>query len=72
MPLVETDTLTKRLEPRVPRRRPWEILRRREARKRAAEPIIALDGVSLAIEAGECYGLLGPNGAGCSVRAGTG
>jgi len=72
MPLVESDTLTKRFEPRVPRRRPWEILRRREARKRAAEPIIALDGVSLAIEAGECYGLLGPNGAGCSVRAGTG
>jgi ABC-2 type transport system ATP-binding protein len=48
----------------VPRRRPWELLRRRGARTRAAEPIIALDSVSLAIEAGECYGLLGPNGAG--------
>lgn len=72
MPLVETDTLTKQFEPRVPRRRPWDFLRRREARKRAAKPIIALDGVLLAIEAGECYGLPGPNGAGCSLRAGTG
>ncbi len=27
MPLVETDTLTKQFEPRVPRRRPWEFLR---------------------------------------------
>lgn len=58
MPLVETDTLTKQFEPRVRRRRPCEFLRRREARKRAAKPIIALDGVSLTIEAGECYGLL--------------
>ena len=64
MSLVETDTLTKPFEPRVPRRR--------EGRKRAAEPIIARDGVSLAIAAGECYGLLGPNGAGCSLRAGAG
>ena len=27
-------------------------------------PVIAVDGLSLAVEAGECFGLLGPNGAG--------
>ncbi len=61
--LIETHGLTKHFEPRVPRSRPWEIVRRR-APQAAGEAIVAVRDLNLRIPAGECYGLLGPNGAG--------
>ena len=60
---IETHGLTKHFEPRVPRSRPWEIVRRR-APKVSGEPTVAVRDLNLRIPAGECYGLLGPNGAG--------
>ena len=36
----------------------------------SGSPIVALDGISLAVEAGEIFGLLGPNGAGKSTTVG--
>jgi len=42
---------------------PEPVLEAREVRKRYGETV-ALDGVSLTVEAGELFGLLGPNGAG--------
>ncbi len=62
--LIETRGLAKHFEPRTPRSRPWEIVRRRQAPKPSREPIVAVRDLNLRIPAGECYGLLGPNGAG--------
>jgi len=62
--LIETRGLTKHFEPRVPRSRPWEIVRRRRASQSPGEAIVAVRDLNLGIPAGECYGLLGPNGAG--------
>ena len=42
---------------------PEPVLEVADVRKRYGETI-ALDGVSLKVEAGELFGLLGPNGAG--------
>ena len=64
MHLIETRGLAKEFEPRAPRHRPWEVVRRREAREAARAPIVAVRDLNLRIPAGECYGLLGPNGAG--------
>ena len=62
--LIETHGLTKHFDPRVPRSRPWEIVRRRRTPQTSSEPIVAVRDLNLRIPAGECYGLLGPNGAG--------
>ena len=64
MSLIETRGLRKDFEVRAPRRRPWEVVRRREAREAGREPIVAVRDLNLRIPAGECFGLLGPNGAG--------
>ena len=64
MHLIETRGLTMHFEPRVPRSRPWEIVRRRRTPRQPGEPIVAVNDLNLRIPAGECYGLLGPNGAG--------
>ena len=37
---------------------------RKVYRSRHAEPMVAVDGISLSVEHSECFGLLGPNGAG--------
>jgi len=42
------------------------VLDLKEVTKRYGD-FLALDRVSLAVEAGECYGLIGPNGAGKST-----
>ena len=42
---------------------PEPVLEVADVRKRYGETV-ALDGVSLKVEAGELFGLLGPNGAG--------
>ena len=62
--LIETRGLTMHFEPRVPRSRPWELVRRRRTPRQPGEPIVAVRDLNLRIPAGECYGLLGPNGAG--------
>lgn len=62
--MIETRGLRKEFVPRVPRRRPWELVRRRDVREATREPIVAVCDLDLRITAGECYGLLGPNGAG--------
>ena len=64
MSLIETRGLAKHFEPRTPRSRPWELVRRRRAPQASGEPIVAVRDLNLRIPAGECYGLLGPNGAG--------
>ena len=68
MPLIETVHLTKHFERRRPPRRPWDLLRRRQTEE-ANDLIVAVDSVSLSVEAGEVYGLLGPNGAGKTTMA---
>lgn len=62
--LIECRKLTKQFDTRVPQSSLWRLLRRDQARERSADPIVAVDGIDLRIEEGECYGLLGPNGAG--------
>ena len=42
---------------------PGSALRLRNLRK-AYQDVVAVDGIELDVEAGECFGLLGPNGAG--------
>jgi len=39
------------------------VLRVRDLRK-AYKDVVAVDGLNLEVQAGECFGLLGPNGAG--------
>ena len=68
MPPIETIQLTKHFERRRPPRRPWDLLRRRPT-ETADDLIVAVDNVSLSVEAGEVYGLLGPNGAGKTTMA---
>ena len=68
MPLIEAAELTKHFERRRPPRRPWELLRRRPANE-TPDAVVAVDRVSLSVEAGEVYGLLGPNGAGKTTMA---
>ena len=65
---IETLDLTKHFERRRPPRRPWELLRRRPANE-TPDAVVAVDRVSLSVEAGEVYGLLGPNGAGKTTMA---
>jgi ABC-2 type transport system ATP-binding protein len=43
--------------------RPLSPLRVRDLRK-AYQDVVAVDGINLEVQAGECFGLLGPNGAG--------
>ncbi len=68
MPPIETVQLTKHFERRRPPRRPWDLLRRRPTNE-TDDLIVAVDNVSLSVEAGEVYGLLGPNGAGKTTMA---
>ena len=42
---------------------PGSALRLRDLRK-AYQDVVAVNGIELDVEAGECFGLLGPNGAG--------
>ena len=44
-------------------RMPGSALRLRDLRK-AYQDVVAVDGIELDVDAGECFGLLGPNGAG--------
>src|SRR6202008_2429103 len=47
----------------MPQRAATAALRVRDLRK-AYKDVVAVDGVSLEVASGECFGLLGPNGAG--------
>ncbi|HZF31917.1 MAG TPA: ATP-binding cassette domain-containing protein, partial [Gammaproteobacteria bacterium] len=42
---------------------PETVLRVRDLRK-AFQDVVAVNGIDLEVQAGECFGLLGPNGAG--------
>lgn len=57
MPLIQVDSLTKRYP--LP-----SGTKKTGLTAKGRETFLAVDGVSLAIEAGEIYGILGPNGAG--------
>ncbi len=64
-PAVETRDLVKVFE--RGRRTIWQRLRREPDRR---ERFRAVDGIDLAVDAGEIFGLLGPNGAGKSTTVG--
>src|SRR5262245_40571551 len=63
MPVVHTETETIGAAASIMNAMSEAVLEVTDVRKRYGETV-ALDGVTLAVEAGELFGLLGPNGAG--------
>ena len=64
MTAIDTDHLGMSFQRRGARLRLWKrFLTRPPVTKRDSE-VIALKGLNLSVDPGECYGLLGPNGAG--------